>query len=46
MKHYKFMYVLMMMVFILTLVSGQMILGIIHHSKGSRNADVDRTIRK
>lgn len=33
MKHYKFMYVLMMMVFILSLVSGQMILGIIHHSK-------------
>lgn len=33
MKHYRFMYVLMMMVFILSLVSGQMILGIIHHSK-------------
>lgn len=32
-KHYRFMYVLMMMVFILSLVSGQMILGIIHHSK-------------
>lgn len=32
-KHYGFMYVLMMMVFILSLVSGQMILGIIHHSK-------------
>ena len=31
-KHYRFMYVLMM-VFILSLVSGQMILGIIHHSK-------------
>lgn len=33
MKHYKFMYVLMMMVFILTLVSAQMILGIIDHSR-------------
>lgn len=33
MKHYKFMYVLMMMVFILSLVSAQMILGIIDHSK-------------
>lgn len=33
MKHYKFMYVLMMMVFILSLVSGQMILGIINHSR-------------
>lgn len=32
-KHYRFMYVLMMMVFILSLVSGQMILGIIHHSR-------------
>lgn len=32
-KHYRFMYVLMMMVFILSLVSAQMILGIIHHSK-------------
>lgn len=32
-KHYRFMYVLMMMVFILSLVSGQMILGIINHSK-------------
>lgn len=32
-KHYRFMYVLMMMVFILSLVSEQMILGIIHHSK-------------
>lgn len=32
-KHYRFMYVLMMMVFILSLVSGQMILGIIYHSK-------------
>lgn len=32
-KHYRFMYALMMMVFILSLVSGQMILGIIHHSK-------------
>lgn len=32
-KHYRFMYVLIMMVFILSLVSGQMILGIIHHSK-------------
>lgn len=32
-KHYRFMYVLMMMVFILSLVSGQMILGIIHLSK-------------
>lgn len=32
-KHYRFMHVLMMMVFILSLVSGQMILGIIHHSK-------------
>lgn len=32
-KHYRFMYVLMMMVFLLSLVSGQMILGIIHHSK-------------
>lgn len=32
-KHYRFMYVLMMMVFILSLLSGQMILGIIHHSK-------------
>lgn len=32
-KHYRFMYVLMMMIFILSLVSGQMILGIIHHSK-------------
>ncbi len=32
-KHYRFMYVLMMMVFILSLVSGQMILGIIHYSK-------------
>lgn len=32
-KHYRFMYVLMMMVFILSLVSGQMILDIIHHSK-------------
>lgn len=32
-KHYRFMYVLMMMVFILSLVSGQMILGIINHSR-------------
>lgn len=32
-KHYRFMYVLMMMVFILSLVSGQMILGIIDHSR-------------
>lgn len=32
-KHYRFMYVLMMMVFILTLVSAQMILGIIDHSR-------------
>lgn len=32
-KHYRFMYALMMMVFILSLVSGQMILGIINHSK-------------
>lgn len=31
-KHYRFMYVLMM-VFILSLVSGQMILGIINHSR-------------
>lgn len=33
MKHYRFMYVLMMMVFILSLVSGQMILGVIDHSR-------------
>lgn len=32
-KHCRFMYVLMMMVFILSLVSGQMILGIINHSR-------------
>lgn len=32
-KHYRFMYVLMMMVFILSLVSGQMILGSINHSR-------------
>lgn len=32
-KHYRFMYVLMMTVFILSLVSGQMILGIINHSR-------------
>ena len=32
-KHYRFMYVLIMMVFILSLVSGQMILGIINHSR-------------
>lgn len=32
-KHYRFVYVLMMMVFILSLVSGQMILGIINHSR-------------
>ena len=32
-KHYRFMYVLMMMVFILSLGGGEMILGIIHHSK-------------
>lgn len=33
MKHYRFMYVLMMMVFILSLVSAQMILGVIDHSR-------------